>query len=179
MNDSLMLVGQVGRPFGVKGYCRLRLYSDNPARFVEDIGQAFILKNSKRVTTGEVLSLKLEDVTEKGDSLVVKWEGIDSPEDVRRYSGWEIFWDGPDDWVPDEEEGIRISQLVGMKAVDCETLHLVGKVIGFYERPGQDLLSIETPGGEVLCPFVGYLVPRVDRVLGEVHVRWSVVGTSE
>jgi len=179
MSDPLLLVGRVGRPFGVRGYCRLVNLSDNPGRFVDDVGQSFLLRNPRRNSSFPDRQILLEGIIEQGDSLLLKWSGIDSPEEVRLFSGWEIFWNGPDDWLPDETEGVRINQLIGLRVIDCDTHFQIGTITDFYERPGQDLLCIGTSKGEFLCPFVEYLVPVVNMVDGEVHVRWSVVGTSE
>lgn len=173
---NMLLVGRMGRPFGVKGFGRVHLLSQNPGRFFEDIGKFFFLTQSGRLSR-QPQRLILEDVLEKGTDLLVKWKGINTPEELREISGWDIYWDGPDDWVPEDPEAIRLSDLIGMLVLDCETLRPVGKVSDFYERSGQDLLAIDSGGMEVLCPFVEPLVPRIDKDKGEVHVRWSIVGT--
>jgi RimM protein, required for 16S rRNA processing len=116
---------------------------------------------------------------DKSGSLLVKWKGFDSPESLREIVGWEIFWEGEDDWVPDDPEIERLDDLVGFVVRDCDDEQAVGFISGYYDRPGQDLLAIETATGqEVLCPFVLELVPKVDRGNREVFVRWSIVGTS-
>lgn len=173
---NMLLVGRMGRPFGVKGFGRVHLLSQNPCRFFEDIGKDFFLIQSGRLIR-QPHKLILEDILEKGSDLLLKWRGINSPEDLREVSGYDIYWDGPDDWVPEDPEMVRLSALIGMKVLDCETLHPVGTVSDFYERSGQDLLAIDAGGTEVLCPFVEPLVPRIDKDRGEVHVRWSIVGT--
>lgn len=173
-------MGRMGRPFGVLGYGRVHLLSDNPDRFYGDIGQAFLLKASSRGGgKGGRRSLILEDAMDKSGSLLVKWKGFDSPESLREISGWEIFWEGTDDWVPEESGSERIDDLIGFDVRDVETSETVGQVVGYYDRPGQDLLSIEAKNGqEILCPFVLALVPKIDRGKREVFVLWSIVGTS-
>lgn len=173
----------MGRSFGVLGYGRVHLLSDNPDRFYGDIGQSFLLAASSRNNGGgrgaRSRSLVLEDAIDKSGSLLVKWRGFDSPESLREISGWEIFWEGEDTWVPEDSGEERIDDLIGFDVRDAETSDLVGQVGGYYDRPGQDLLSIVTKDGqEVLCPFVLPLVPNVDRGKREVIVRWSIVGTS-
>ena len=173
----------MGRSFGVFGYGRVHLLSDNPDRFYGDIGQPFLLASASRSGGGgkgvRRLSLLLEDAMDKSGSLLVKWKGFDSPESLREISGWEIFWEGADTWTPEESGGERLDDLVGFDVRDIETSEVVGQVAGYYDRPGQDLLSIVTKDGqEVLCPFVLPLVPNVDRGKREVVVRWSIVGTS-
>lgn len=177
MDESSLLVGRIGRSFGVRGFVRVLVLSDNPARFLQDLGEVFLLVGNRGGRNERRLAL--EDVKEQGGGLLLKWKGIDSPEEVRNLAGWQIFWTGPDDWIPEPDEGIRLAGLVGFSAFDCDSLRAVGTVSGYYERSGQDLLQIETAEGEVLCPFVDYLVPRISQADREVYLRWSVVGTSE
>lgn len=174
--ENGILVGRMGRPFGVRGFGRVKVLSDNPDRFVKDNGQTFLLLPSARLS-GRSRRLELEEIAFKGDALLLKWKGVDSPEFLREMSGWEIHWEGPDDWVPQEPGEFLISDLVGMQVIDCESGRIVGKIFDFYERPGQDLLAIDAEGREVLCPFVEPLVPRIDRDKREVHVQWNIVGT--
>ncbi len=174
--ENLLLVGRMGRPFGVRGYGRVVIFSENPARFGGDHGKPFWVAPATP-GSGRRRRLILEDTEPKGESLLLKWRGVDSPETLREISGWNIFWEGVDDWCPEDPENIRISELIGMTVRDCESHRKIGTVVDFYERPGQDLLAIDAEGKEVLCPFVEPLVPLVDRENGEVHVRWSIVGT--
>jgi len=176
-SENSVLVGRMGRPFGVRGFGRVVVLSDNPGRFVDDWGQTFLLAPSSRLT-GRSRRLELEETAYKGDILLLKWRGVDSPEALREISGWDILWEGPDDWIPEDPEELRISDLIGMQVIDADSLQDVGKIVDFYERPGQDLLAIEAEGREVLCPFVEPLVPRIDRDKREVYVQWSIVGTS-
>lgn len=170
-----ILVGKMGRPFGVRGFGRISVLSDNPDRFLGDRGKPFRLATPSRFHE-KSRRLVLEDTEWKGNLLLVKWEGIDSPETLREISGWDIFWEGPDDWVPEDPETQKISDLIGMNVFDSVTGFAVGYIIGFYERPGQDLLAIDAKGREVLCPFVEPLVPRIDRERREVYVQWGIVG---
>ncbi len=78
-------------------------------------------------------------------------------------------------WVPVEEDVFLISDLEGMSVIDVDSGQAVGVVSGFYERPGQDILSVDSKGTEVLIPFVEPLVPIVDRKAREVHVRWKIL----
>ncbi|MCL5954074.1 MAG: hypothetical protein M1509_06155 [Nitrospirae bacterium] len=181
MKATALLVGRMGRSFGVVGYGRVHLLSDNPNRFYGDVGQSFLLRTPSRGGKQGLRNrrLLLEDAMDKSGSLLVKWKGFDSPESLREIVGWEIFWEGEDDWVPDDPEIERLDDLVGFVVRDCDDEQAVGFISGYYDRPGQDLLAIETATGqEVLCPFVLELVPKVDRGNREVFVRWSIVGTS-
>ncbi|MDA8058932.1 MAG: ribosome maturation factor RimM [Nitrospiraceae bacterium] len=147
--------------------------SDNPDRFHNDVGSTFVLKSP----TGVLEPRKLLECrqTEGKGSFLLKLEGIDSPESVKERSGWSICLGNAAPWVPVEEDVFLISDLEGMSVIDVDSGQAVGVVSGFYERPGQDILSVDSKGTEVLIPFVEPLVPIVDRKAREVHVRWKIL----
>ncbi len=107
--------------------------------------------------------------------LLLKFEGLETPEDVRSRSRWLIYLEEKDSWRPDDPGVFLISELIGMAVFDVDTGAKVGDVSCFYERPGQDIIGILSGGHEVLCPFVDPLVPKVDRSRREMFVRWSVL----
>ncbi len=116
--------------------------------------------------------------SEGKDSLLLKLEGIDFPESVKERSGWAICLGNAHPWEPLEKDVYLISDLDGMVVIDIDSGRTVGVVSGFYERPGQDILSVDSNGTEVLIPFVEPLVPIVDRSAREVHVRWKILDPS-
>jgi 16S rRNA processing protein RimM len=158
---------------GAERFFFAHLLSDNPDRFLKDIGSTFVLRSS----VGVLEPRKLVECrkTEGKDSLLLKLDGIDSPESVKERSGWAICLGDAPAWVPIEEGIYLLSDLEGMSVVDVDSGLTVGVVSGFYERPGQDILSVDSNGTEVLIPFVEPLVPIVDRAAREVHVRWKVL----
>ncbi|BAM07209.1 ribosome maturation factor RimM [Leptospirillum ferrooxidans] len=161
---------------GAERFFFAHLLSDNPNRFLKDLGATFVLKSP----LGAIEPRKLLECkkTEGKDSLLLSLEGIDSPESAKERSGWAICLGNALPWVPTDENVYLISDLEGMSVIDIDSGQSVGVVSGFYERPGQDILSVDSNGVEVLVPFVEPLVPLVDRNAREVHVRWKVLDPS-
>ncbi len=121
----------------------------------------------------------LESVIDRtGDDLLLKFSGLNSPEDVRSRTRWNIYCRVEDAWVPQEEDVFLVSDLIGMSVLDYESRRIVGTIVTFYERSGQDLLGIQYHQEEILCPFVEALVPEIDRNRREVFVRWSILEPS-
>jgi len=55
----------------------------------------------------------------------------------------------------------HVQQLVGLEVVDTSG-NAFGELADVLNLPGQDVLAINTPNGEVLIPFVREFVPTVD-----------------
>lgn len=118
----------------------------------------------------------LEGIRDRGEGgVLLKFKGLDTPEDVRSRSRWLIYLDEKESWTPEDPDIFLISELIGMTVFDMDTGQKVGVVSSFYERPGQDIIGILAGDREVLCPFVDPLIPKIDRVRQEIFVRWSVL----
>lgn len=70
--------------------------------------------------------------------------------------------------LPEEPDAWYDHQLVGLAVIrDGQE---VGKVIRVDHLPAQDCLAIETPGGEVLLPFIKAFAPTVDVAKGQITI---------
>jgi len=80
-----------------------------------------------------------------------------------------ILWvDHDDAEVPDEEDAWFDHQLVGLRVLREGTE--VGTVSQIDHFPAQDLLTVATPNGDVLVPFVKAIVTAVDVKAGTLTV---------
>jgi 16S rRNA processing protein RimM len=59
--------------------------------------------------------------------------------------------------------------LIGLSVIN-ETGELIGELSDVLNLPGQDLLAVKTPTGEILIPFVAEFVPEVDIESGRIIV---------
>jgi 16S rRNA processing protein RimM len=122
-------------------------------------------------------TFSIEEYRQHGDgALLLKMEGLDSPEAVKTRSRWGLY--SAMGGISPEGEGdiFWVSELLGMSVYDVDSGNMVGQIVSCYERPGQDLIGIDFRGTEILCPLVDPLVPKIDRKRREVFVQWTVVG---
>ena len=95
--------------------------------------------------------------------LLVKFDGIDSINDLLPYKGMLLFTD--EDTIREnlDEDEFLIDELVGMGIYDKETNENLGFVIGVSNNGATDLLSVKTNTKHIcLIPFVKAIVPDVD-----------------
>ena len=147
-----LLVGRIGRAHGIHGEATIEVRTDNPedrfaigARVQTDTHGDLII-TSHRVHNG-ILLLGFENIADRN--------AIEKLRDTLLYCDVDI------DAESEYEDDYHVLQLIGCAAV-LESGKEFGTVSDVINLPGQDLLAINTPNGEVLIPFVHQLVPVVD-----------------
>jgi 16S rRNA processing protein RimM len=101
---------------------------------------------------GTERSFEVEGFVEKGESLLVKLKGIDTPETAKTLKGAEIVTGrenaaplGPDEYYIGDMQGITVVSQDG---------EVLGQVTDVLEGGGGDLVEMRLPSGELrLVPF--------------------------
>ncbi len=147
-----LLVGRIGRAHGILGEATIEVRTDHPenrfaigARAQTDAHGDLVI-TSHRVHNG-ILLLGFDNITDRS--------GIEKLRDTLLYCDVDI------DAESESEDDYHVLQLIGSTAV-LESGQEFGVVSDVINLPGQDLLAINTPRGEVLVPFVHQWVPVVD-----------------
>ncbi|MDR2508614.1 MAG: ribosome maturation factor RimM [Candidatus Ancillula sp.] len=150
-------VGIIGAAVGLKGEVRLRVTTDRPdLRFA--VGEIFEVSTASISTTLSQDTLTLANARWHKESLIVKFEGVESREDAESLRGRELYADVT---AGEEDGSYHFAELVGLNAYVGD--NQVGKVSAVIPGSAQDLLEIELlEGAKVLVPFVEQIVPEVD-----------------
>lgn len=154
-----VLVGLIGKPFGLDGHVTVRVETDDPDRFVP--GARF------PGPSGRVLVV--DDVRPADKGIHLRFEGHHTRAEAESLRGHELTIDPRDRRQLDAGE-FWPDELVGLDVVSIDGSP-IGKVVGFIEGHAQDRLDVQTPNGERFdVPFVYDLVPSVDVESGIVTV---------
>lgn len=149
-----LATGVLKGPHGIHGFIKLHSYSDEYEHLM-DLGVVLLRKDDKEK------ELTVQELKPLGRELLVKFEGIDTPEAVRTFNGWEI-------WIPRssaaqlEEGEFYVTDLATCSlVVDNQS---VGKVVGVIDGPQALLLEVESlqNGKRHLVPFMGQYIGKVD-----------------
>jgi 16S rRNA processing protein RimM len=159
-------VARLVRAHGLKGGLKLEVYTDDPElRFTP--GSEFTLQ----VPTDSLWwgkTVKLVSIREVNSSPVAFFEGIEDRETAESIVK-AILWIEHDPATrPTEKNAWFDHELVGLDVVR-EGVKL-GTISRLEHFPAQDLLVVDTEGGEVLLPFVEAFVPQVDIAAGSVSI---------
>jgi len=160
-----LLVGQVVAAHGLRGWLRVRCWSDFPERFTEP-GPRWL----QRDTDPEPLLHSLIEgqfFPAKGLYLV-RLEGIPDRTAAETWVGARLLVPASHR-LPLQPEEYHYRDLIGL------TVYRQGELLGHVSgilAAGQDVLEITTPDHrQVLIPFVKALVPVVDLEKGALHVQ--------
>ena len=156
-----VVVGRIGRPHGIRGELTVEVRTDEPERRFAD-GARMRIEGTQRVLT--VAATRWH-----GERLLVRFEGVHDRDAAEALRGSLLSVSVPGDERPEDEEEYYDRQLAGLRVLDhagCE----VGVIGSVVHLPTQDLLSVTTPDGERLVPFVRALVPEVDLANGYVRL---------
>lgn len=120
---------------------------------------------------------EVEGVDKKGESLVIKLKGVDSPEAARSLKGAEIVT-GRENAAPLGPEEYYIGDLQGI-AVVSQDGEVLGRVADVLEGGGGELVEVRLTSGELrLVPFrkefFGDVSPEQGRAV--LLCRWILEG---
>lgn len=168
--EELVIVGRLSRPFGVLGETRL-------VPEAEDADWLLRLKKDRFYLLKQNMppeSIGLEVRRWQGGVLIVKFDGVDSPEEVGKLAGASVAIQEKDRPNLAEDE-FYIDQLPGLKVIDPQGKEM-GVVRRTVESRGEVYLEIASHNGEMfLLPPEKGLIEKIDLKAGEVRLRLPLV----
>ncbi len=145
-----LVVGRIGRAHGVLGEATIEVRTDDAdARFA--IGNKLTLDNGSELEVkssrwhNQVLLLSFIGINDRNQIEELRDQLISADVDITKLAPGEYHY----------------QQLIGCQ-VFLEKGDLVGAVTEIIKLPGQDLLSIERNGREVLVPMVAAIIVLID-----------------
>jgi 16S rRNA processing protein RimM len=154
--SSLVAVGEVLRPHGLSGEVRVRVLTDRPEERFSGLRDCVLWEPEiDRREPCRITACRLEDET-----VLVKMDGVDSPERARQLSGRLLAIDRALA-LPPPEGHFYPWQLEGARVETRD-----GRVVGVFVRieggGGQDLWVIADGQRERLIPAVAEIVVEVN-----------------
>ena len=149
-----LAIGKIGGPFGVHGYSKVTSLSGEVEHFYKLI--SVILKR-----TGLERELRIADVKPyKKSSLLIKFEGILSPESAKELTGMEI-------WVPRSQASkCGKDEYYYSDLSNCDIYkdgNYFGRTKGICDTNAGQLLEVAgTEGKSVLIPFTSQFIGDVN-----------------
>ena len=109
-------IGVISSVHGIHGECKVFVTSDSPERFkklktVRAVRPQDPLSGAKG---GEETELELVSVRFFNNMAICRFRGIDTPEEIRKYRGMEL-WIDRSEAVPLEKDEFYIADLIGVK----------------------------------------------------------------
>lgn len=149
-------VGIIRKAHGVRGEASIEPWTDSADRFEEL--EAVTLVSPDDALTRE---LRVESVRPHGERALMKFAGIDTPEEVQTLHNWTVEIPADQARALDEDEYF-LHDLLGLTLVDAEGRER-GVVTDTYEGGGGILLHVKRADGkEFDVPFAADLCTEID-----------------
>lgn len=154
MQPDFVAIGKIMKPRGIRGEAFLLPLTDFPERF-DDL-------DAVRVESpdGAFSSLDVAYVRAYGPRTAIKFQGIDTPEEVGRLRGHFVLVTH-DAVHPLPEDAFYVFQIEGLP-VETASGQRVGQVVEVLSYPANDVYVVDRNGEDVLIPAVREFV-RVDK----------------
>ena len=145
-----LVVGRIGRAHGVLGEATIEVQTDDPdIRF--QIGNKLTLDDGRQLTIrssrwhNQILLLAFEAIADRNQIEELRDQLISSDVDLGSLAPGEYHF----------------QQLIGCQ-VYLQNNDLVGQVSEVVKLPGQDLLSVDKNGSQVMIPMVKQIIISID-----------------
>ena len=151
----MIAIGVIRKPHGVRGEASVEPWTNDAQRFEEVKRVTLVSPDEQSTRPATIASARVH-----GGRVLLAFDGIDTPEDVRLFSNWTIE-------IPDEEartldaDEYFLHDLVGMQLVDANGAPH-GEVIDAYEGGGGVLLKVRHGAAEFEVPFAAEICTSID-----------------
>ena len=164
MMDKRILIGRLGKPFGIHGQMHLHSFcipADNILNY-----NNIIIKHQK-----EWISPTVHHIKQHGNSFIIHFNQISTPEEAKAFTNDDVAILSED--LPDlAQDEYYWNQLIGLEVVTTDNLTL-GKVTGLLDTGANDVLIIEAPGQRHLVPYRDEVLKKIDLAKGCITVDWD------
>lgn len=152
--EKFISVGKILNFHGIQGEAKVG-FSKNQQDFFLSLDKVFIKSNN------EYKPLKIVRSRINKTFAIVKFDGIDSINDILPYKGQLLFVEESTIRENLEEDEFLIDELVGLDVLDADGKKL-GFIVGVSNNGATDLLSVKTKTNQIsFVPFVKAIVTDV------------------
>ena len=148
-------VGQIVNTFGIKGFLKVKPFTDEITRF-EELKKVYIVKKN------EMQEVEIEEVSYQKDMVLLKLKGIDNLTEAEKYKGLFLKIDRKNAKKLDEDTYF-IADLLGLEVYTDEG-ELLGKVEDIFNAGANDVYVVkeEVTGKQILLPGIKDVLKEID-----------------
>jgi len=165
-DDDFILVGNFGRPIGLKGSIKLNSFT-RPPKNIKSYNSFFMKEES------EFIELEVKKISTSGKNLIIFLNNCNSLDEAEKtFKGREIFIPKLD--LPEIKDKFYWSDLIGLEVVIRSSEKILGKVHSLLETGSNDVLIIKNSNQEdILIPFIMKQV-ILEVTEKSIYVDWEV-----
>lgn len=153
-HSSLVVIGRILKPFGVRGEVRVESLTDVPGRFEGLQTVTLALSNGGKVET------KVTSVRQIDQGFILGFSGFSTPEAAAPYRGAWIQIPVSHN-LPRDRDTFYQFELIGLRVEDSNG-QVIGNIEEVLEYPQHHVLVIRSQDREVLVPASRRTIEMVD-----------------
>jgi len=154
--DSLVTIGQILKPFGIRGDVKVESMSDVPGRF-EGLKTVYLTHQREGATPLETTVTQVRSVNA---GYLVRFSAFSTPEEATHFRGAWIQIPMSTE-LPREPDTFYQFELIGLRVEDPDGQHM-GIVEEILEYPQHHVLVVRNKEAEMLIPASRRTIERVD-----------------
>ncbi|RKX75503.1 MAG: 16S rRNA processing protein RimM [Spirochaetes bacterium] len=159
-----LAVAVIRTSHGVKGFVKVRSLSGECEHLFK-LDEVILKKRGKEIPK------RVEEIKPLGNELLIKFEGINTPEEGKKYATWEI-WVSRDKANPLAEGEYYVADLCECRVLRGE--EQIGRVVSVCDTYQSHLEVITKDGKKTLIPFQKEFIGEIDldKKTIELKVDW-------
>ncbi len=166
-DTAYIIVGKVGSTYGLRGWLKIRTYTDFGANILNYTTWYLALGSDEWKT------FDLEEGRIHGNGIIAKLAGINSPEEGRLLTGVTIAVKRSQ-LPPLKQNEYYWSDLIGLSVINKQGKKL-GEVIYLMETGSNDVLVVKGDKEFAIPYLFGKVVLNVDLIKNEILVDWELL----
>lgn len=164
-NEKLVIIGDFGRPYGVKGWLHLNSYT----RPKENIQKLLPWQVKKQ---GHLLSITPESFQRHSDNLIVKLPNCNDRDIAALFTNCEIAV-ARSQLPPPAKNEYYWTDLEGLTVINRDNITL-GKVEYLYSNGANDIMVVQSIAQDK-DKKQAHLVPYIDQVIDSVNLEEQII----
>ncbi len=153
-------IAKIINTHGIHGDMKLELWCDSPDT-MKKIRKLYLDENG-------TAALSVYDKRMHGRFMLLRAEGIDTPEDAAKYKE-RVLYAHRDD-IPKKDGDFFVVDLIGTPVIDADNGTVYGVLDDIIENPANDLYAVRTKSGTVYLPAVKQFLIKLAPPTG-IYVR--------
>ena len=147
-------IGQIVNTFGIKGFVKVKPFTDDIEQF-ERLEKIYVKnKNSQK-------EYKIQEVKYHKNMVLLKFEGIDNIDDAEKLRNCYLLRNREDD-IPLEDDTYYIVDLLGLEVYDDNGI-LLGTVEDIFNTGSNDIYVVKNElGKQILLPSISDVIKKID-----------------
>lgn len=147
-------IGQIVNTFGIKGMVKIKPFTDDITRF-DDLEKVYVKNKSGKK------EYKIEEVKYHKQMVLIKFEGINNPEDANLLRESYLMVDREKE-KPLEEGTYYIVDLIGIEVYTDEG-ELLGTLKDIFNTGSNDIYEVKDElGKQILLPAISDVIKEID-----------------